>query len=939
LPLVLDAKLVRAGSEGRGLSGPAPQCTSQAETAWHTLTVEQAAAAVGADLEHGLSEAEAARRLEAYGRNALSTRPERSAWGRFFSQFNDFMIYVLLVAAAIAAFQAMGSDSVESKIEPLAILAIVLVNGILGFAQESRAERALAFLRELSAPQARVIREGVERVLDARQLVPGDLVVLEAGDSVPADARLTRAASMHVDEAALTGESLPVHKTADALPERDLPVGDRRDLVFAGTHLASGHARAIVYGTGMETQLGMIAKMLEAPEPPTPLQVELRSVGRSIAILCLIVAALVFATGLLRGNPLGQTLLIAVSLAVAAIPEGLPAIVTVALSLAVQSMAAHNAIVRRLHAVETLGSTDTICTDKTGTLTVNEMLVTSVASVSRSWAADLLTPEELSSSAPLGWLRLIARNCNDAREADGACLGDPTEVALLRFAEGAPLLARLDELPFESERKRMTVVARLPDGRKAALVKGAPDLLLDRCDSFLHDGGERPLDDEASALVAGELERMAAAGRRTLGAAYRVLAPAPAPAEAGGPGPEAALDPDAVLDPETIERGLVFVGLYGLADPPRPGVPEALADCRSAGIRVVMVTGDHRLTAEAVAREIGLLPTPSAPAGGRSAPLVLAGADLSSMDDEALAAVAPRVSIYARVDPEHKLRIVRALQSGGRVVAMTGDGVNDAPALKRADIGVAMGKVGTDVAREAASIVLADDDFTTIVRAVREGRAVFDNIRKVVLYLLSCNMSEVLIVFLSMFLVPFPALLPLQILWVNLVTDAFPALALGVDTPALGIMSRPPRNRRQGILSASGQVQVLWQGLLLTAGCLAAMLWSWSMTRSPTEVRTVLFSTLVLTQLAHAFTFRAGTTKPSRLLWGNPWLLLAAGSAALLQIALVNIGPVAAVFGVQPPRPSDWLIILTCALIPVVAIGALKTLLAKAGRKDTQKPA
>jgi P-type Ca2+ transporter type 2C len=866
--------------------------------------VPEAADALATDPESGLSAEEAAQRLERFGPNSLELERPPGPWRLFFSQFNDFMILVLMFAAVVAAAQALHSTDIATRIEPFAILAIVFINGILGFVQASRAERALALLKEMSSPRARAIRDGAEVDSDARRLVPGDLVALACGDSVPADARLVDAAALLIDESELTGESEPVRKVVDPLPEPELPVADRRDMVYMGTHVASGHGVALVCETGMDTELGRIAHLLREPRPETPLELELRSVGKRLAVLCVVIAAIVFGAGVLRGDAVTEVLLIAVSLAVAAIPEGLPAVVTLALALAVQRMAARNAIVRRLHAVETLGATNTICTDKTGTVTVNEMEVTSIATVEQSWAAEL----EPEAAPQLAWLKLIARNCTDAHEVAGSYSGDPTEVALLRFASGGDVLPRVDEIPFDPERKRMTVVSKMPDGRLVALVKGAPDLLIPLCTSYVASetaaGSELPMGPGATARITSEVEAMAAAGRRTLAAAYRFIS-GPVPASPGG-----------------LEKDLVLAGVFGIMDPPRPEVADAIARCHTAGIRVVMITGDHALTAAAVAREIGLVPAP-----GREDLRVVTAPELDRMDAAALAAQAGDIAVYARVEPEHKLRIIQALRADGAVVAMTGDGVNDAPALRAADIGVAMGLVGTDVAREAADMVLADDDFTTIVRAVEEGRGVFDNIRKAIQYLVSCNVSEVLIVFISMVFMSRPALLPLQILWINLVTDGFPALALAVDPAAPDLMSRRPRDTSERILSRRRLAGVLLQGSLMTAGGLVALAWAAGTGATLAEMRTVLFSTMVLTQLLHSFTFRVGTRGLfSSLIAANRWLLAAAVGSMLLQIVLLSVPPLAAVFGVSAPPPLGWLMIVACSLAPVLAIDLLKRL-------------
>jgi Ca2+-transporting ATPase len=910
------------------------------DTRWHTEDPAAVLAVLGSHQDSGLTQQEAAARLADHGPNTLRGKPPTPAWRRFLAQFNDFMIYVLLAAVVISAAQG-------DALEAIAILVIVLTNGVLGFVQESKAEQALARLKEMTAPTALVLRDGEERTVPASELVVGDVIVLEAGAAVPADARLIEAAALRMEEAALTGESVPVSKTTALLEDPDAALGDRRNLVFASTHVAAGRGRAVVVATGMATEVGKIAELLEAPQEKTPLERELHVVGRRIALACLAISAVVFAAGLAKGNPPAAMFLVAVSLAVAAIPEGLPAVVTVALALAVQRMAARNAIVRRLHAVETLGSCDTICTDKTGTLTVNEMTVTSVAAADHSWAPDLVS---VGGGAELEWLRLVARHCNDAREAQDRYLGDPTEVALLKFASDAPDAERLDEVPFDSERKRMTTVVRLADGRVVSMTKGAPDILLTRSSRYLTGDSEMPLDDSARARITHEAEVMASKGRRTLGACYRLLDEACVPdsgATASAPPGTSAYD-TSTCEPESLERDMVFVGLYALSDPPRPEVPGAIELCRSAGIRVVMVTGDHRLTAEAIAREIGLAPDEgAAPGPAGDAPVAMPAADdlvppehtdwsisgpeLDHLAEDEFVARARDLSIYARVSPSHKLRIVDALRGDGHIVAMTGDGVNDAPALKRADIGVAMGRVGTDVTREAADMVLADDNFATIVAAVREGRAVFDNIRKVILFLLSCNVSEVLIVFTSIFFLAEPALLPLQILWINLVTDGFPALALGVDPASRNIMQRRPRGTREGILVPRRQLQIVVQGSLITAGGLTALAVAMALGDPLPEARSILFTTMVLTQLLYSLTFRSERVPVfSANTLRNKWLLAALAGSLALHVGLIYLAPVARIFGVVPLGPTDWLIVLACSLVPLALIDATKRALTMA---------
>ncbi|MCE5202664.1 MAG: cation-translocating P-type ATPase [Actinomycetia bacterium] len=891
-----------------------------ASRAWHAIAADEALALLGSDAATGLSSEEAARRLAEYGPNELERAEKTPAWKMFVAQFNDFMIWVLLVAVVISALE-------DQVLEAIAIAAILLLNGILGFVQEYRAEQALEALKQMSAPSATVVRDGVEKEIPAAELVPGDIVLLEAGDKVPADGRLVEAAALRVEEASLTGESAPASKHANGVCDADAVLGDRFTMVFAATAVAVGRGRFVVTETGQATQMGRIADLLAAQEEEkTPLQQELKGVGKRIALLVLAVAAIVFAVGAFQAwRATGESnlfaalgheafrarltvaLLVAISLAVAAIPEGLPAIVTVALSLGVRRMAEHNAIVRKLHAVETLGSTSFICSDKTGTLTRNEMTVRrllvgqDLAEVTPDWA---ISPEDHTPhEGDQALLLEIAASCNDAHfTQEGVLVGDPTETALVLAAEklheGGRRPRRVAEIPFDSERKRMTTI-HFVDDRRVAYVKGGADVVLGLCSQARLRGEVVPMTPGLRDELVARNAALASAGFRTLAIAYRDL-------------------PDDVpVEEDAIERDLVYVGVVGLVDPPRPEVPAAIDTCHKAGIKVAMVTGDHALTARAIGAEIGLLD------GER----VLTGVELERMTDDELFEAVEDTRIYARVDPEHKLRIVDALKRRGHIVAMTGDGVNDAPALKRADIGVAMGKVGTDVSREAADMVLADDNFATIVEAIRQGRAVYDNLKKFILFLLSCNVSEVLIIFVTTFFAERPALLPLQILWINLVTDGFPALALGVDPASPRVMERKPRDAGESVLAPRRQAQVLWQGALITLAGLIMYAWAdWFMPgHSPERAQTMLFTAMVLTQLIHAFSFRSETrTLFSAYSLKNKWLNLSLAGSMSLQMLVVYAPPLQRVFGTHAMSLADWGAVCAAALIPTVLIDVFK---------------
>lgn len=907
--------LPRRSDHGGAVGGAEPETTL-----YHVRTAEQVLAEFVVDPARGLSRHDVAFRRERSGPNEFRVSQRTPAWRLFLGQFNDFTIWVMFAAVAISVFVGEIPDAI-------AIAAILLVNGGLGFVQEYRAEQALEALKKMSAPMATVIRDGCESDIPAVELVPGDVIMLEAGDQVPADARLIEAAALMLEEASLTGESLPVSKVVDVVDDPEAALGDRVNTVFAGTSVAMGRGRAVVIAIGQGTEMGRVAELLASEEDgETPLQEELRRVGKVIAVAVLVIAVLVFVVEVWRtlaasgaglvaalGSAqarlsISTALLVAVSLAVAAIPEGLPAIVTVALSLGVRKMAKRHAIVRRLHAVETLGSTSFICSDKTGTLTRNQMtarrlvvgLDTAEIAPDFALVPDGAEPARADRELLLG----IAGSCNDARfTADGTPAGDPTEIALLIAERGLATdpvrLRRVGEVPFDSARKRMTTVHETA-GRRVAYMKGGADVVLALCTRALLRGELLDMDPELHARLHALNAELASAGYRTLAFAYRDLAA-----------------DESVIDPG-LERDMTYVGVIGLLDPPRAEVPAAIEECRSAGIGVAMVTGDHALTARAIGAEIGLLE-------GRR---VLTGTEIAAMTDDELTAAAGDVRIYARVDPEHKLRIVDALKRRGHVVAMTGDGVNDAPALKRADIGVAMGLVGTDVSREAADMVLADDDFATIVEAVRQGRVVFDNLRKSILFLLSCNLAEVAIVFTTALMSPQPALLPLQILWINLVTDGLPALALGVDPESPGIMRRGPRGAEDSILGGARRREILLQAALITLGVLVMYVGvqaGWIPVSGPSQAQTMLFTTIVLIELLHAFTFRSQTrTVFRRETLRNGWLVAAFAGSIALQGAVIYVPALQALFHTRALGSQDWLAVILAAVVPWILIDLVK---------------
>ncbi|WP_425452584.1 cation-translocating P-type ATPase [Methylobacterium radiodurans] len=915
-----------------------------------TLRVEAVLAALGTDAASGLGGEAVRARAARSGPNALRAGPPVPAWRRLLAQFADPLVLLLVVAAFVSAGvwveESLRDDRAGLPFEALAILAIVLLNGTMGYVQEARAAQAIAALRRMSAARARVIRDGVRREIPATELVPGDIVRLEEGDAIPADARLIEANALRTNEAALTGESVPVPKDTAALAT-GAALAERRNMVFSGTTVSAGRGLGVVTATGMRTELGHIAGLLNAtPEETTPLQAALARLGRRLGLAVLVIAAamaatIIFAEGVRTVPALLDTLILAVALAVAAVPEGLPAIVTAALSLGVLRMARRHAIVRRLAAVETLGSADVIASDKTGTLTRNEMMVRTV--VTAGGAIDF-------DPAPAGLDRDAERRAeveaalragalaNDAvlqrRDGGWTVQGDPTEGALLLAARNAGLdldvlsrrLARVAEIPFSSERRRMSTVHR-DDGRRLVAAKGAPDTVLSRCTRERAGAQDRPLTGERRDAILAANAALAGRGLRTLGVAERSL-----------PAGEAA-PPD-----DSVERDLVFLGLVGMSDPPRPEAREAVARARAAGIRPMMLTGDDPRTAAAIAAEIGI------PGDGT----VLSGADLEALSPQGLDAAVRTISVYARVAPAHKLRIVRALQRNGLIVAMTGDGVNDAPALKAAEIGIAMGVTGTDVSREAADIVLADDNFATIVAAVEEGRSIFANIRKVLRYLLSSNFGEVAtmafgVLLASVLGLSFTAgelvlpLLATQILWVNLVSDGAPALALAVDPADPAAMTRPPRPRAEGVLTGAMAWNIGFIGLV-TAGCCLFVLDA-CLPGGLVEGRdlpaqgtlayaqTMTFTTLVLSQLFNALNARSGRASAFVGLFRNRWLWGAIIVTLLLQAAVVYTPLLQQGFSTVALSAGDWLFCTAVASL-VLILEEVRKVVARAMRPE-----
>lgn len=844
----------------------------------HLSSPEAVAHWLRVDPDQGLAADEVQRRQTRYGPNRLAEAAPRPWWLRLLAPLADTMTLVLLAAALISGLIGELADT-------LVIAIIVVLNTVISAVQEWQADQALAALKRLAAHQARVRRDGALQPVPADQLVPGDVVLLEAGDQVPADLRLHEVAQLRVDESALTGESQTVDKQRSALPPADggqaHPLGERNNMAWKGTLVTHGRATGLVVATGPGTELGRIAGLLaQAESRSTPLQRRLSAFGRRLSVVVLGLCALVFAIGVLRGEPVLLMGLTAISLAVAAIPEALPAVVTVLLALGARRLVKVRALVRQLPAVETLGSVTTICSDKTGTLTQNRLQV-------QAW--------RLAPGADEATLRAAALHCNDARPGPQGWQGEPTEVALAEWAQpeaaaAAPAPPRLREWPFDSDRKRMSTL--LPDaaadGGAWLWVKGAPETVLPRCTP-----------DEAAPWLA-QADTLAAQGMRVLALARRPL----------DPGTLAA-----TLDADGVEQRLRLLGLVGLIDPPRPEAAAAVAECQAAGIRPVMITGDHPGTARAIAQAVGIVPDATAPA--------LSGGELAAMDDGLLAARVTEVAVYARMDPAQKIRIVQALQARGEFVAMTGDGVNDAPALKAADIGVAMGRGGTDVAREASSLVLLDDHFATIVAAVREGRRIFDNIRKFVRYALTGNSGEIWVLFLAPLLgLPVP-LLPIHILWVNLVTDGLPGLALATEPAERGVMQRPPRPPTESIFAHGLWQHALWVGLLIGGLCLG--LQAWALHVGDAHWQSMVFTTLTLTQMAHLLAIRSETEPLWRLgLGSNRPLLAAVLLSVVLQLATLYVPALQVVFHTQALDAAELGLCLGAAALVWAAVEAEK---------------
>ena len=835
----------------------------------------------------GLTEEEASKRLEKYGANNLKEKKKESLFIKFIKQFNDFMIIVLIIAAIISAIVAKTNGSGD-YIDSIIIIAIVIFNAIMGLIQEEKAEKSLEALKKMSAPNAKVRRNGKIREIEASQVVPGDVVMLEAGNYVPADCRLIDSYNLQIEESSLTGETLPTSKQADVILNANTAIGDLKNMAFATTIVVNGHAEAVVVETGMNTKVGQIAGMIiENESPETPLQKKLGEVGKTLAITCMIICGLIFLIGIWKQIPITEMFMTSVGLAVAAIPEGLPAIVTIMLSIGVTKMAKKNSIIRKLPAVETLGCSSVICSDKTGTLTQNKMTVTQIRN-----AFGLVKNDDRRFILELGTM------CTDTIESQ-EIIGEATEVAITNAAVEMNLrkrdlydqMQRINEISFDSKRKMMTTIHKI--GSKYRIItKGAPDVLIKRCSQYYQSGRIEPIFSKRDALQE-QNQMMAEDALRVIAIAYKDVEKLPIE-----------------INSETIENELTFVGLIGMIDPPREGVKEAVKTCRKAGIKTVMITGDHLQTAKAIAKELGIL---------RKGDLAINGETLEKMSQQELERNIMRYSVFARVSPEHKVRIVKAFQSTGAVVAMTGDGVNDAPALKNADIGIAMGKGGTDVAKNASDMVLTDDNFVTIVEAVKQGRNIYDNIKKAVHFLLATNIGEIVAIFVGLLLGIKSPLLAIQLLWVNLVTDSLPAIALGLEKEESNIMNRLPRNPRKSLFADGLWGKITTEGVMI--GMLTLVAFSIGNNLYSIEVgRTMAFLSLGILELVHSFNIKGEESIFKTGLFENRYLVGAFVLGTLLQVVVVVISPLAQIFDVVPLNSVQWLMTAIISILPVVIV-------------------
>ena len=866
---------------------------------WHTLSADEVRKKLNTDIYKGLTDKEVLKLRKKYGYNKLDEKKKESIFIKFISQFKDFMIIILLIAALVSAIVSYFEGTKEYT-DSIIIVVIVVINALIGVIQESKAEKSLEALKKLSSPTSKVLRNGKNITIDSTLLVPGDIIELEAGNFVPADCRLISSYNLKIEESALTGETVPVTKDAKVRLPTNIALGDMINMAFSTTIVTNGHAQAIVTETGMNTKVGKIAKMIITDEAPqTPLQKKLAGIGKSLGIICLVICLAIFIIGLFKGISISEMFMTSVGLAVAAIPEGLPAVVTIMLSIGVTKMSKNNAIIRKLPAVETLGSSSIICSDKTGTLTQNKMKVTKICNYKEDITNDI-------HSQNFNFILELGSMCNDCKINGKTVIGEPTESAIvnagLKYGKNKNTLyeqmRRVNEIPFDSERKMMTTIHKI--GSKYRIItKGAPDVIIQKCNYIYNNGSTSYMNNSTQNNILNTNEKMANEALRVIAIAYKDVSSLPNN-----------------INSENIEKDLVFVGLIGMIDPPRAGVKEAIFTAKKAGIKTVMITGDHILTAKAIAKDLGIY---------SDGDIAITGNELDKLSDREFQKNIMKYSVFARVSPEHKVKIVKAFQKAGNVVAMTGDGVNDAPALKNADIGVSMGLNGTDVAKNASDMILTDDNFVTIVKAVKEGRHIYDNIKKAVHFLISTNVGEIVTIFLGLLLGLDTPLLAIHLLWINLVTDSFPAIGLGLEPEEKYIMNRKPKNPKKGLFADGLWFKIFFEGCMI--GVLTLLAFYTGSTKYDINVgRTMAFLTLGLTELVHSLNIRSDESLFEVGLLKNKYLIFAFLLGAILQIGVTLIPQIATIFDVMPLSPIQWIYTIVISICPLFIMEAKKKL-------------
>ncbi|NLC87245.1 MAG: calcium-translocating P-type ATPase, PMCA-type [Clostridiaceae bacterium] len=855
---------------------------------WHTKTIQEIENTLKTNLKEGINDQEAKKRLESFGKNKLNNKKKENIFIKFIKQFNDFMIIILIIAAIISAIVSKYNGS-NDYMDSIIIIAIVIFNSIIGLIQETKAEKSLEALKKMTAPLAKVKRNGETMSISSEEVVPGDIILLEAGNYIPADGRLILSSNLKIEESSLTGETVPSLKDSNIVLKKEETIGDMINMVFSTTIVVNGHGEAIVTETGMNTKVGKIANMIiENKAPQTPIQNKLAKVGKLLGIVCLVICFVIFAIGIFKKIPIIEMFMTSVGLAVAAIPEGLPAIVTIVLSIGVTRMARKNAIIRKLPAVETLGSSNVICSDKTGTLTQNKMQVVDKFVFNEKNAKELIK---------------YGCMCNDSqieyKEGNKEVIGEPTENALINYAlkynidknNLYKIEERIKDIPFDSNRKMMSTIHK-SENEYLIITKGAPEVIIQKCKYYKNEENIILMNNIIKDKIEEENSKMAQKALRVIAICYRKI------------------QKQQNINMESIEQDLIFVGLVGMIDPPREGVKESILICKKAGIKTVMITGDHILTAKAIASELGIL---------KASDKAITGIELDKIPQKELEKEIKNYSVFARVTPEHKVRIVKAFQNNGLIVAMTGDGVNDAPALKKADIGIAMGKNGTDVAKNAADMVLTDDNFITIVEAVKEGRNIYDNIRKAIHFLISTNIGEIVTIFMGIILGLKSPLLAIQLLWINLVTDSLPAIALGLESPELNIMNRKPIDSKKGLFSDGLWNKIFIEGTMI--GMFTLFAFSLGNNLYGLEVgRTMAFVSLGLLELVHSFNIKSEESIFKNKIYENKYLIAAFILGTLMQVSVVVIKPIADVFKLIPLTFTQWIYTISISILPLIVI-------------------